>query len=65
MPKKFKRPIEADEIKIILNVETGMLEFPDYCAWHDFFSGKAEHFRVKQSKGVPYVEPYKEAVWCG
>ncbi len=49
MPKKFKRPIEADEIKIILNVETGMLEFPDYCAWHDFFSGKAELFRVKQS----------------
>lgn len=63
-PKRFKSPLEADEIKIILN-EDGTLEFPNYSAWHDFFTGDLKDFRVKYSKGVPYFDPYKEAVWCG
>jgi hypothetical protein len=61
----YKRPIEADEIKIIMDAD-GNFQFPNYSAWHDFFTGELENFRVEYTAdGVPFVKPYKGARWCG
>ena len=61
---QYKRPIEATEIKIIMDKD-GRLTFPNYSAWHDFFTGQLEDFRVEIVNGVPFVKPYKGAKWCG